>query len=196
MSKRIRIYTAEDVVDHSKASSCWISRAGKVYDVTGFLNDHPGGDDLILQYAGKDVQEAMKNKLEHEHSDSAYDMLEEMSIGRLGIGEAVVRDGSFFLLFIGSYRRHFFTNGNLDWEAPDDFHPEATDSATDFEKNEFLDLRKPLLRQVWEANFRLAHLMSFRGFTHITHHHVKQSILSPASTPTPTLEGICTNVRS
>ena len=42
----------------------------------------------------------------------------------------------------------------VDWEAPDDFHPDETDEAKDYEKNAFLDLRKPLLRQVWEANFR------------------------------------------
>lgn len=42
----------------------------------------------------------------------------------------------------------------VDWEATDDFHPEDTDSARDYEKNEFLDLRKPLLRQVWESSFR------------------------------------------
>ncbi|KAH9477788.1 Ceramide very long chain fatty acid hydroxylase SCS7 [Psilocybe cubensis] len=132
MSKRIRIYTAEDVASHTESSSCWISRGGKVYDVSAFLSDHPGGDDLILQYAGKDVEEVMKDKLEHEHSDSAYDMLDEYLIGRLGSGESIIRD---------------------DWEATDDFHPEDTDSARDFEKNVFLDLRKPLLRQVWEANW-------------------------------------------
>ncbi|RXW20173.1 hypothetical protein EST38_g5680 [Candolleomyces aberdarensis] len=132
MSKRIRIYTAEDVEAHDKPSSCWISRAGKVYDVTNFLQDHPGGDDLIIQYAGKDVDEVMKDPNEHEHSDSAYDMLVEYVIGRLGTGEATVRE---------------------DWEATDDFHPDDTDASRDFEKNQFLDLRKPLLRQVWEANF-------------------------------------------
>ncbi len=42
----------------------------------------------------------------------------------------------------------------LDWEATDDFHPDNTDSLKDYEKNQFVDLRKPLLRQVWEANFR------------------------------------------
>jgi 4-hydroxysphinganine ceramide fatty acyl 2-hydroxylase len=41
----------------------------------------------------------------------------------------------------------------VDWEATDDFEPEDTDLKRDFEKNQFLDLRKPLLRQVWEANF-------------------------------------------
>lgn len=42
----------------------------------------------------------------------------------------------------------------IDWAATDDFHPEDTDSTKDFEKNEFLDLRRPLLAQVWYANFR------------------------------------------
>ncbi|KAF9564482.1 oxidoreductase [Agrocybe pediades] len=131
-TKRIRIYTAEDVATHNQASSCWVSHAGKVYDVSNFLNDHPGGDDLILQYAGKNVEEIMKDKLEHEHSDSAYSMLDEYVIGRLGTGDSIVRD---------------------DWEAPDDFHPEETDTAKDYEKNTFLDLRKPLLRQVWESDW-------------------------------------------
>lgn len=43
---------------------------------------------------------------------------------------------------------------SLDWEASDDFHPDDTNTAEDYEKTQFLDLRKPLLRQIWEANFR------------------------------------------
>lgn len=42
----------------------------------------------------------------------------------------------------------------VDWEATDDFYPQETDGAKDYDKNQFLDLRKPLLKQVWEANFR------------------------------------------
>jgi cytochrome b involved in lipid metabolism len=30
---------------------------GKVLDVTGFLADHPGGEQAILLYAGKDATE-------------------------------------------------------------------------------------------------------------------------------------------
>jgi len=97
MSKRIRIFTLEDLAAHNNSLSCWISRAGKVYDVTPFLNDHPGGDDLILQYAGKDIEDVMRDKNEHEHSDAAYDMLEEYLIGRIGIGEATVSEGWFCL---------------------------------------------------------------------------------------------------
>jgi len=95
MSKRIRIYTTEDVAAHTQPSSCWVSRAGKVYDVSGFLSDHPGGDDLILAHAGKDIEELMKDRLEHEHSESAYSMLDEYVIGRLGTKESIVRDGSW-----------------------------------------------------------------------------------------------------
>lgn len=47
----------------------------------------------------------------------------------------------------------------LDWEATDDFEPEETDVTADFEKNEFLDLRRPLFWQVWEANFSKAYYM-------------------------------------
>lgn len=93
MSKRIRIFTAADVAAHTKATSCWVSRAGKVYDVSGFLNDHPGGDDLIMAHAGKDIEEVRKDKVEHEHSESAYNMLDEYFIGRLGTKELIVRDG-------------------------------------------------------------------------------------------------------
>lgn len=132
MSKRVRIYTSEDVASHKSAHSCWVSRNGKVYNITAFLQDHPGGDDIVLKYAGGNVEDIMKDKLEHDHSDAAYDMLEEYLIGRLGTDETIVRE---------------------DWEATDDFHPDDTDVTKDFEKNQFLDLSKPLLRQVWESNF-------------------------------------------
>ncbi|GBE87411.1 oxidoreductase [Sparassis latifolia] len=132
MSKRVRIYTLEDVAAHSSPSSCWVTRDGKVYDVTNFLPDHPGGDDLLLSYAGRDVGAIMKDSSQHDHSDSAYDMLDECIIGRIGSEADIVRE---------------------DWEATDDFVPENTDTTADFEKTHFLDLRQPLLRQVWEANF-------------------------------------------
>ena len=94
MSKRIRIYTQEDVANHASRTGCWVTRDGKVYNVTSFLADHPGGDDLILKYAGKDIGAIMKDPAEHDHSDSAYDMLDEFVVGRLGTGEQTVSDGT------------------------------------------------------------------------------------------------------
>jgi len=81
MSKRIRIFTASDVLQHNSESSCWITYKGKVLDVTHFLADHPGGEEFILKYAGRDVEDAMNDAGEHEHSESAFDMLDEFLIG-------------------------------------------------------------------------------------------------------------------
>ncbi|KZT36375.1 hypothetical protein SISSUDRAFT_70436 [Sistotremastrum suecicum HHB10207 ss-3] len=45
------------VAQHNSRESCWIIVHGKVYDVTEFLDDHPGGSKIILKYAGKDATE-------------------------------------------------------------------------------------------------------------------------------------------
>ncbi|KAL0576079.1 fatty acid alpha-hydroxylase [Marasmius crinis-equi] len=133
MSKRsFKIFDAEDVAAHKSSSSCWVSRNGRVYDITSFLPDHPGGDDIVLKYAGQDIGAAMADKTEHEHSDSAYEMIDDFCIGRLGSDENIVDEN---------------------WVATDDFHPDDTEVEKDFQKHQFIDLRKPLLRQVWEANF-------------------------------------------
>jgi 4-hydroxysphinganine ceramide fatty acyl 2-hydroxylase len=60
--------------------------------VTSFLEDHPGGDDLILDHAGKDMNELMKDPSSHDHSNSAYEMLNDFRIGELG-GVTSVSDG-------------------------------------------------------------------------------------------------------
>ncbi|TVY52471.1 Cytochrome b2, mitochondrial [Lachnellula cervina] len=49
--------TASDVAIHNNRGSCWIIIEGHVYDVTDFLEEHPGGPDIILRYAGKDATE-------------------------------------------------------------------------------------------------------------------------------------------
>ncbi|VDB86498.1 unnamed protein product [Peniophora sp. CBMAI 1063] len=48
----------EQVAAHQDVSSCWIIINGKVYDVTEFLSEHPGGRKVLLQYAGKDATQA------------------------------------------------------------------------------------------------------------------------------------------
>lgn len=48
-------YTMDEVRKHNKDSDCFVVLHGKVYDVTNFLNDHPGGKKAIMLYAGKDA---------------------------------------------------------------------------------------------------------------------------------------------
>ncbi|KAL5504740.1 hypothetical protein ACEPAH_7403 [Sanghuangporus vaninii] len=46
------------VAQHNSRESCWIIIHGKAYDVTEFLDEHPGGAAIILKYAGKDATKA------------------------------------------------------------------------------------------------------------------------------------------
>src|SRR5262245_25403033 len=43
---------------HSSQHDCWVVIHGRVYDLTQFLPEHPGGAGTILMYAGKDASEA------------------------------------------------------------------------------------------------------------------------------------------
>jgi len=49
--------SGKEVAQHNSRDSCWIIVHGHVYDVTEFLDDHPGGSKIILKYAGKDATE-------------------------------------------------------------------------------------------------------------------------------------------
>ncbi|EJF66571.1 FMN-dependent dehydrogenase-domain-containing protein [Dichomitus squalens] len=53
-----RSYSLDEVSKHDSSSSCWVIIRNKVYDVTEFLPDHPGGTKIILKYAGKDATSA------------------------------------------------------------------------------------------------------------------------------------------
>ncbi|POR33889.1 Uncharacterized protein TPAR_05921 [Tolypocladium paradoxum] len=49
--------TGNQVAQHNHAKSCWVIVHGKAYDVTEFLPEHPGGQKIILKYAGRDATE-------------------------------------------------------------------------------------------------------------------------------------------
>lgn len=63
-----------------------------MYDITGFLPDHPGGDDVILEWAGKDIGSVMADPSSHVHSRSAYEMMDEYCVGELGGDEQIVSE--------------------------------------------------------------------------------------------------------
>jgi cytochrome b involved in lipid metabolism len=48
-----RTFTEAEVSTHNKRSDLWIILKNKVYDVTPFVEEHPGGD-AILNNAGGD----------------------------------------------------------------------------------------------------------------------------------------------
>ncbi|THH20847.1 hypothetical protein EW146_g603 [Bondarzewia mesenterica] len=51
-------WTLKEVARHNTPSSCWVVINNKVYDVTNFLPEHPGGQQVILRHAGCDATNA------------------------------------------------------------------------------------------------------------------------------------------
>lgn len=47
-----------EVQKHNTKKDCWVIIHGKAYDVSDFLDEHPGGSAIILKYAGKDATKA------------------------------------------------------------------------------------------------------------------------------------------
>nr|XP_027108465.1 delta(8)-fatty-acid desaturase-like [Coffea arabica]XP_027108466.1 delta(8)-fatty-acid desaturase-like [Coffea arabica]XP_027108467.1 delta(8)-fatty-acid desaturase-like [Coffea arabica]XP_027108468.1 delta(8)-fatty-acid desaturase-like [Coffea arabica]XP_027108469.1 delta(8)-fatty-acid desaturase-like [Coffea arabica]XP_027108470.1 delta(8)-fatty-acid desaturase-like [Coffea arabica]XP_027108471.1 delta(8)-fatty-acid desaturase-like [Coffea arabica]XP_027108472.1 delta(8)-fatty-acid desa len=50
--------TDEELKKHNRYDDLWISIHGKVYDVTDWVKEHPGGDVPILDLAGQDATDA------------------------------------------------------------------------------------------------------------------------------------------
>lgn len=75
-----KVFTEEEVAVHNQKDDCWTIIHGKVYDVTHYLNDHPGGINIILKKAGKDSTEDFEALY---HSPKARAMLVPMCVGIL-----------------------------------------------------------------------------------------------------------------
>lgn len=74
-----------ELIKHNSAQSCWLLISGKIYDVTTFLGQHPGGEQTILQTCGTDATVAYNTKdgRGRPHSASANAMLAAYYIGDL-----------------------------------------------------------------------------------------------------------------
>ena len=53
--KSDNVYTVREILKHNTQDSVWLIINGKVYDVTEYLDKHPGGRDKLFDNAGQDV---------------------------------------------------------------------------------------------------------------------------------------------
>lgn len=76
-----RSYTMDEVSAHKDASSCLTVIRGNVYDVTAFIDKHPGGDKNILKLCGLDGTEAFERK--HGGQEKPENVLKGFEVGTL-----------------------------------------------------------------------------------------------------------------
>jgi 4-hydroxysphinganine ceramide fatty acyl 2-hydroxylase len=116
------------VEKHNTEESCWVIVNEKVYDITTFLADHPGGDGILLEFAGTDITSVLGDINYHTHSDAAYDLLTEH--------------------YVGDFKRD-------DASVPDLRVKQKVETvkASTARDEQFLDLRKALFPQLWNATY-------------------------------------------
>ncbi|KMZ58373.1 Cytochrome b5 isoform B [Zostera marina] len=75
-----KIFTFDEVSKHNQSNDCWIIMNGKVYDVSSFMDEHPGGDEALLAVTGTD---ATSDFDDIGHSESAIELAQKYVIGEI-----------------------------------------------------------------------------------------------------------------
>ena len=112
-----------------------------VYDVTEFIFDHPGGEEFILQHAGKDISDIMKDEIEHLHSESAYELLEQYFIGDLMASQTASQETAKETSVAKKTMADYTETEHL------------VRSGQKASVPGFIDLNKPMFLQVWNAKY-------------------------------------------
>jgi len=81
----LKVFSLEEVNNHKssnedKSKSIWMVIHDKVYDVTKFLDEHPGGEEILVEHASKDATESFEDV---GHSTDAREMMSSYLIGEL-----------------------------------------------------------------------------------------------------------------
>jgi cytochrome b involved in lipid metabolism len=74
-------YTLADISSHKSATTCWSAINGTVYDLTKWVDRHPGGRMAILMICGKDGSPLFN--MQHGGSSRISNILDTFKIGTL-----------------------------------------------------------------------------------------------------------------
>uniref|UniRef100_A0A8C3WY24 Cytochrome b5 n=1 Tax=Catagonus wagneri TaxID=51154 RepID=A0A8C3WY24_9CETA len=78
--KPVKYYTLEEIQKHNHSKSIWLILHHKVYDLTKFLEEHPGGEEVLREQAGGDATENFEDV---GHSTDARELSKTFIIGEL-----------------------------------------------------------------------------------------------------------------
>ncbi|EXF74716.1 cytochrome b5 [Colletotrichum scovillei] len=72
--------TYQDVAEHNTKKDIYMVIHDKIYDCTKFVDEHPGGEEVLLDVGGQDATEAFEDV---GHSDEARETLDQLYLGDL-----------------------------------------------------------------------------------------------------------------
>jgi len=78
--KPLKLFTRAQVAEHNSSKSAWIILDNKIYDITKFLDEHPGGEEVLLEQAGGDGTESFEDV---GHSSDAREMRKQFLVGEI-----------------------------------------------------------------------------------------------------------------
>ncbi|XP_017260307.1 cytochrome b5 [Kryptolebias marmoratus] len=76
----VKYYRLSEIEAQNSFKSTWIIIHNKVYDVTKFLEEHPGGEEVLREQAGGNATESFEDV---GHSTDAREMASSMVIGEV-----------------------------------------------------------------------------------------------------------------
>lgn len=86
--KCLNIITLDEIARHDCDDDCWIAIYDFVYNCTNFIKKHPGGHEVLVEYAGRDATLAF---IGSGHTKVAINLLENYLIGELPLCERLYR---------------------------------------------------------------------------------------------------------
>jgi len=73
-------FTYSDVSEHASKKDLYLVIHDKVYNASSFVDEHPGGEEVLLDVGGQDATEAFEDV---GHSDEAREILDGLLVGTL-----------------------------------------------------------------------------------------------------------------
>ncbi|KAI9277618.1 cytochrome b5-like heme/steroid binding domain-containing protein [Sporodiniella umbellata] len=74
----VKLFSFEEVSKHNNRDDLWMIIDGKVYDITQFQDEHPGGEEVLIDEGARDATGPFEDV---GHTDDARKLLDQYYIG-------------------------------------------------------------------------------------------------------------------